>query len=100
MRSWVLFAGIWVFGYLLTIFLFMLICRLEGEDPEDVYELDGDDAAIYLFLILLWPLGFAGETLYFLYKFLKKWFVLIIELIIARKEMNEDEDDVYNDQHS
>lgn len=98
MKLWVI-AGIWIFGYLLTIFLLMLILRLEGEDPEDVYELDGDDAAICLFLILLWPLGLAVEILYFLYKFLKKWFVLIIELIIARKEMKkkEDEDDVYND---
>ena len=86
-------AGIWVFGYLLTVFLFMLICRLEGEDPEDVYELDGDDAAIYLFLILLWPLGLAVEILYFLYKFLKKWFVLIIETIVAVKEMKDEEEE-------
>lgn len=96
MKLWVI-AAVWFFGYLLTVFLFMLICRLEGEDPEDIYELDEGNVAIYMGLMLLWPLGLVIETLYFLYKFLKKWFVLIIELIIAGKEMKENEDDVDND---
>ena len=92
MKLWVI-AGIWLFGYLLTVFLFMLMCRLEGEAPEDIYELDEDNTGIYMFLMLLWPLGLAIETLYFLYKFLKKWFVLVIELIIARKEMKMDKEE-------
>lgn len=85
-------AGIWIFGYLLTVFLLMLICRLEGDDPEDVYELNEDNVGIYVLLMLLWPIALVIEILYFLYKFLKTWFVLIIELIIARKEMKEDKE--------
>ncbi len=84
-------AGIWIFGYLLTVFLFMLICRLEGDDPEDVYELDDNNVGIYILLILLWPIGLVIEILYFLYKFLKKWFVLAIEAIIAAKELKQEE---------
>lgn len=84
-------AGVWFFGYFLTVFLFMLICRLEGDDPEVVYELDEKTAAIYLFLILLWPIGFVIEILYFLYQFLKKWFVLAIEVIVATKELKQKE---------
>ena len=90
MKSWVI-AGVWFFGYLLTVFLFMLISRLEGDDPEDVYELDDDNAGMYIFLILIWPIALVIEILYFLYKFLKKWFVLAIEIIVAAKELKQKE---------
>ena len=97
MKLWVI-AGIWFFGYLLTVFLLMLILRLEGDDPEDVYEIDADDAAIYLFIIFIWPIALAIEILYFLYKFLKKWFVLAIEVIVAAKELKQEEyEEVSND---
>lgn len=86
-------AGIWLFGYLSALFLLMLIFRLGGDDPEVVYELNEDNACIYLFLILLWPLGLAIEISYFLYKFLKKWFVVAIEVIVAAKELKEESDD-------
>lgn len=84
-------GGVWFFGYLLTVFLVMLICRLEGDDPEDVYELDSDTAGIYIFLIIIWPLTLAIAILYFLYKFLRKWFVLAIEVIVAAKELKQEE---------
>lgn len=45
-----------------------------------------------LLLMLFWTIALVIEILYFLYKFLKTWFVLIIELIIARKEMKEDKE--------
>lgn len=69
----------------------MLISRLEGDDPEDVYELDSDIVGIYIFLIIMWPLALFFEILYFLYKFLKKWFVLAIEVIVAAKELKQKE---------
>ena len=90
MKLWII-AGVWFFGYLLTVFLLMLILRLEGDDPEDVYEIDADTAGIYLFLILLWPIALVIEILYFLYKFLRKWFVLAIEVIVAAKELKQKE---------
>lgn len=86
-------AGVWFFGYLLTVFLLMLMCRLEGVDPEEVYGLDEGNVIIYAFLMLLWPLGFVIELLYFLFKFLRKWFVLIIETIVAAKEIKDEEED-------
>lgn len=97
----ILIPFIWVVGYLISLFLFMLIRRLTGEDPDDVYTLDDEsNVIIYFFLILLWPLGLAAELLYFLFIFLRKWFVLIIETIVAVKEIKdeeEDEDNVDND---
>ena len=91
-------VGVWLFGYLLALFLFMLIFRLEGDDPEDVYEINSDTAGMYLFLIFIWPIALVIEILYFLYQFLKKWFVLAIEVIVAAKELKQKEYEEENDE--
>lgn len=91
-----LFILIWILGYLISVFLFMLISRLSGEDPDDVYGFDEDYFIIYAGLLALWPLGLFLEILLFVLKFFKKWFVFAIETIVAIKERREDESNSSN----
>ena len=89
----VIFIIVWLFGFLLSIFFWLLICRLNGEDPEDVYEFDVEWIPIYLSCLALWPFVLAAEISYFSYKFVKKWFVLAIETIVAAKESKEEDNE-------
>ena len=69
----------------------MLICRLNGEDPEDVYDPDVELMQLYLFGLILWPIVLLCELLYFGYQAIKKWLVLAIETIVAVKESKDEE---------
>lgn len=83
--------GIWIFGYLLSLFFTMLICRLTGDDPEDVYEFNDDNVVIYAAEIIFWPIVLIGFFIYFTFRFLKKWYALAIEAIVAAKELKQEE---------
>ena len=82
--------GIWLVGYLVSLFFTMLVFRLTGEDPEDVYEFNDDNVLIYAFEIIFWPIALIGFFIYFTFRFLKKWYVFAIEFIIAEKELKEE----------
>lgn len=89
--KYVIFGVIWLFGFLLSIFFWLLIWRLAGDDPEDVYEPEVEWIPIYLSCLALWPFVLAAELSYFLYKFVKKWLVLAVETIVAIKEIKDEE---------
>ena len=56
MVKWIV---LWVVGYFVSLFFDMLISRLEGEPAADVYSLNSEtNVAIYLLLIIVWPLFF------------------------------------------
>ena len=84
--------SLWVLGWAFSIFLCMLIMRLNDWDPEDVYTFDDPDIiSLYAMFIVFWPLAIVAEVAYFLYRFLLKGFIFLIEIIVATKKL-EDED--------
>lgn len=90
-------CGLWFFGYLISVFLLMLFLRLMGESPEDVYDVNPDAMCIYMLMLILWPVALAIEIIYFTYKFIKKFFVLGVESIIAMKEIKEESEKEKNE---
>lgn len=81
-----LIIGIWVIGYFITFFLSMLIDRLNGLDPETVYNIDDEDPDWVIAMILLWPLVLIFCIFYILWKCLKKLMIAIIETIVAIRD--------------
>lgn len=90
MKALIIIGG-WLVGYAITLFFFMLILRLLGDSPEEVYGIDSGNAELYLLIGVVWPLFLLCELLYLIWRFLKKWFVFAIELIVASKEIKEEE---------
>lgn len=90
-------CGLWFFGYLISVFLLMLLLRLMGESPEAVYDFDADAMGIYMLMLILWPVALAIEVLYFTYKFINKFFVLGVESIIVMKEIKEESEKEKNE---
>ena len=84
--------SLWVLGWIVSVFLCMLIMRLNDWDPEDVYTLDDPDLiSLYALFIIFWPLAIIAEAAYFFYKFLLKGFIFLIEIIVATKKLEDDE---------
>ena len=91
MNFWIILAC--VIGYivmaLLTIFLMILVDRLNGETPQNCYSKYFDYYAITCFIG--WIIAFPYALLALLTKYYKKWLIFFIVAIVASKEKKNGE---------
>ena len=83
--GWVL---LWIIGWIVTCLLLLLIDRLRGLSPEEVY--DEENEEFCGLMIVFWPVVFAFEVVYILLKAIKKYTIAIVEIIVAIKSVKED----------
>ena len=88
MRYFLIGLGIWIVLGLIASFLWDLVSRLDGEDPESVYQMS-DDARIgwFLFNYILAPVSFLVIFIISLHKIFYKYKVALIEAIVAKRNM-------------
>jgi uncharacterized membrane protein YciS (DUF1049 family) len=86
----IIITGAWIVGWLVSIFLILLICRLEGDSTE-IYNFKSSDYEMCTLLFLLWPVALVIGLLYLLLKLLKKSMIVAIETIVAYRNIKKEQ---------
>lgn len=95
MKTALIISGIWILGYFITVFWYLLFCRLYGDyDPEDLYDFcDNDELEMLVVFIFGWPLAIIVLLMISLWLCIKKLMIAGIETIVAIRDARRDKND-------
>lgn len=95
MKTALIITGAWIVGYFITVFWYMLFCRLYGNyEPEDLYDFyNNEDSELILVFIFIWPLAIIILLMISLWLCMKKLMIAGIETIVALRDARRDKDD-------
>lgn len=84
---------LWFFAGLIALFIFLLFCRLNGDDPDELYDVDPETYGFYVIIIILSPITFSVAILFAILVIIRKFMIALVEVIVACKELREDDNE-------
>ena len=89
-RNLIIIIAIWIAMGLFSIFSAALKARLRGSSPSMVYDLEDPDNLFFCFFIFVFaPLCFLWSVLSWIFRIIKKFMIVTIEMIVASRRKDE-----------